>query len=49
MNIYLISQDTNTDYDSYDSAVVIAKQKKRLEKSSQITATFTGYGQKATA
>lgn len=25
MNIYLISQNINTDYDSYDSAVVVAK------------------------
>jgi hypothetical protein len=25
MNIYLISQDQNDDYDTYDSAVVIAK------------------------
>jgi len=25
MNIYLISQDENNDYDTYDSAVVIAK------------------------
>jgi hypothetical protein len=27
MNIYLISQNKNTDYDTYDSAVVIAEDK----------------------
>ena len=28
MNLYLISQDTNENYDTYDSAIVAAKTKK---------------------
>jgi len=29
MNIYLVSQSTNTDYDTYDSMVVIAQNEKQ--------------------
>lgn len=32
MNIYLISQSTNDDYDTYDSAVVIAKNEEQAQK-----------------
>jgi len=31
MNIYLISQTINTDYDSYDSAVIIAENEQKAK------------------
>lgn len=39
MNIYLISQDVNNDYDTFDSAVVIAESK---EEARMIHPTWTG-------
>lgn len=32
MNIYLISQSTNDDYETYDSAVVIAENEEQAQK-----------------
>lgn len=45
MNLYLISQDKNNDYDTYDSAVVAAKSPqdaKEIHPSSSVTHVANG-------
>lgn len=43
MNIYLLTQDVNTDYDTYDSMVVYAESE---ELARQILPPYTNWGDK---
>jgi hypothetical protein len=45
MNLYLISQDVIIDYDTYDSAVVVARNRQEAQKMSPSGDGFSGgYG-----